>query len=420
MQRGHAQAGEATEPGRGQDAEGEQGCIAALFPWPQGAPPHRQDSPGARQSQLSLCPRPGSQARPGGSLLSLSPQALRVHCRTEPRGWCSRVLTSQTRGKRFLDMQPCGLGRRAWALSRPDVAPGGYSTRATRTRPHRGRELRCRLPPRPRRPRHWPVTVHSRICPPHPSSCPRCAAETGVRVRHHQSCGTPVTPHAREGLPRGPAHARRLALMTRKPQNSIFHLQPPARDPVPAACALTLSQEPLSHQLPGHRAGDTVTAPSGWTVPCWSAAGRPGGPVGGTRHSPTLLPCGTSPQPPRCPRIVLWYRGSRSLEQPSRRRHVPGPRCLATARHNPGNRRPVSAKACVSTASAPRPREPGRSGPGQCQPPASPPAPLRPPLACPAPEHVGPRPEGPPVGPATRVLVPRCSCPALPSLLWAA
>ena len=133
-------------------------------------------------------------------------------------------------------------------------------------------------------------------------------------------------------------------------------------------------------------------------VSSWEAWGA----GGGTRHSPTLLPCRTSPQPPRCPRIVLWYRGSRSLEQPSRRRHVPGPRCLATARHNPGNRRPVSAKACVSTASAPRPREPGRSGPGQCQPAASPPAPLRPPLACPAPEHMGPRPEGPPVGPASR------------------
>lgn len=165
------------------------------------------------------------------------------------------------------------------------TAPG-----PARTRPHRGREPRCRLPPRPRRPRHRPVTAHSRICPPHPSSCPRCAAETGVRVRHHQSCGTPVTPHAREGLPRGPAHARRLALMTRKPQNSIFHLQPPARDPVPAACALTLSQEPLSHQLPGHRAGDTVTAPSGWTVPCWSAAGRPGGPVAAPGTAPLFCP----------------------------------------------------------------------------------------------------------------------------------
>lgn len=78
---------------------------------------------------------------------------------------------------------------------------------------------------------------------------------------------------------------------------------------------------------------------------------------GGPRLGPTLLPYRTCPQPPKCSWIALGDPGTWSREQPSRRRDVPGPRCLATARYNPGNCFPVSAKARVSTASAPWPRE---------------------------------------------------------------
>lgn len=189
MQRGHAQAGEATEPGRGQDAEGERGRIAALFPRPQGAPPTDRTARGPGDPSCPSAHAPG--ARPGQGAPS---------CPSAPRPCGCTAGLSRVVGVRgssrhrlvanvSLTCSPAALaGVRGlfpgltWHLE--GIAPG-----PARTRPHRGQEPRCRLPPRPRRSRHQPVTAHSRICPPHPSSCPHCAAKTGVRVRHHPLWG---------------------------------------------------------------------------------------------------------------------------------------------------------------------------------------------------------------------------------------